>query len=253
LRAADRTWLMLTALATLTVAGTALSAHRLDEYLQLARVSLAPDRLDLELDLTPGVAVAASVLADVDRDGDGVLSAGEQRAYAARVLDAIDLDVDGRLLRVEATSAAFSGVDALRHGEGTIRLRSSVAVPDLPPGDHRLTLRNGHRRDISVYAANALVPNNDRIVVTSQTRDRDQSRLTIAYTMRPTAAAVGPLWLAAPVALILGGVLWRATTRSAARSADPAWSPSSPAGNTPRARRRSAAPTRSRMWPRPSA
>ena len=243
---------MLTALAAVTVAGATLSAHRLDEYLQLARVSLAPDRVDLELDLTPGVAVAASVLADVDRDGDGVLSAGERRAYAARVLDAIDLDVDGRPLCVEATSAAFSDVDALRQGEGTIRLRSSVAFPDLPPGDHRLTLRNGHRRDISAYAANALVPNNDRIVVTSQTRDRDQSQLTIEYTMRPTAAAASPLWLVAPVAVILGGVLWRATTRSAARSADPASSPSGPACNTRRARRESAAATRSRTSPRPS-
>jgi hypothetical protein len=252
LRAASRASLFLTALAAVAVAGTTVSAHRLDEYLQLARVSLTPERVDLELDLTPGVAVAGSVIADVDRDGDGVLSADERRAYVARVLGAIDLQVDGRPLRAEAISAAFSDVDAFRQGEGTIRVRSSAAVPNLAAGDHRLTLRNGNRRDISVYAANALVPSNDRIVVASQRRDRDQRELTIDYALRPAAAA-GPLWLLIAAAAVLAGALCRTTTRFAARSADPASSPSAPACSTPRARRGSAALTRSRMSPRPSA
>ena len=55
--------------------------------------------MELELDLTPGVAVADAIIADIDRDRDGALSADEKRAYVERVLDAIELRVDGQLLQ----------------------------------------------------------------------------------------------------------------------------------------------------------
>ena len=63
-----------------------LSAHRLDEYLQAARIDIEPDRAEVQLDLTPGVAVAEGVIADIDRDRDGVLSADEKDAYVSRVM-----------------------------------------------------------------------------------------------------------------------------------------------------------------------
>jgi hypothetical protein len=53
------------------------AAHRLDEYLQAARVSLARDRVTLEVDLTPGAAVTPAIVALVDRDGDAVISPAE--------------------------------------------------------------------------------------------------------------------------------------------------------------------------------
>src|SRR5262245_65012781 len=65
---------------TLTVAcalvfalGSVLSAHRRDELLQAARIAVGPERVDLELDLTPGIDVADGVIADIDRDGNGAL------------------------------------------------------------------------------------------------------------------------------------------------------------------------------------
>ena len=36
--------------------------------------------------LTPGAEIVAPVLANIDRDADGVLSAGEQRAYADKIV-----------------------------------------------------------------------------------------------------------------------------------------------------------------------
>ena len=42
-------------------AATHLSAHRLDEYLQAARLGIDPDRVELQLDLTPGAAVPARI------------------------------------------------------------------------------------------------------------------------------------------------------------------------------------------------
>src|SRR5262245_2022622 len=63
-------------------AGTTASAHRLDEYLQAARIDLQADRVTVDLDLTPGASLAESVIAAIDRDQDGVASRDELNAYA---------------------------------------------------------------------------------------------------------------------------------------------------------------------------
>ena len=41
-------------------------AHRLDEYLQATRIDISSNRVDLEMDLTPGVDVASVVLPLMD-------------------------------------------------------------------------------------------------------------------------------------------------------------------------------------------
>ena len=50
-------------------------------------------------------------------------------------------------------------------------------------GSHRLLFRNAHLAGHSAYLANALVPESARVAVTAQRRDRDQSELTIEYTL----------------------------------------------------------------------
>ena len=78
-------------LALAITGGAELWAHRTDEYLQAARLAIEPAGVQIELDLTPGIALAQTILADIDRDRDGSLSADEQRAYAALVLSALTL------------------------------------------------------------------------------------------------------------------------------------------------------------------
>ena len=63
-----------------------MSAHRRDEYLQAARLAIDPGGVQLELDLTPGIALAEAIIADIDRNRDGSLSDDEQRAYGRLVL-----------------------------------------------------------------------------------------------------------------------------------------------------------------------
>jgi hypothetical protein len=180
------------------MAGVGLSAHRRDEYLQAARLAVEPGRVELEIDLTPGIAVADAVIAEIDRDRDGTLSADEQRAYFHIVLDAIDLRIDDRPLRVRAVDATFPAVEAFRGGEGTIRVDAAVDLPRLSSGEHHLFFRNAHRLGGSAYLANALVPRNDRITVLAQRRDPEQRDLTIDYVLDGTPA-MSTLWL------ILGG------------------------------------------------
>jgi hypothetical protein len=178
-----------------------LSAHRLDELLQAARIAVARDRVEIELDLTPGPGMVDAIIADIDRDGDGTISAGEQQAYVVRVLNSVELTVDGRALTLEATAWTFPGREAFRRSEGTIRLQAAASFDDLSGGVHRLSFRNTYRREASVYLANALSPGTDDIVVTSQRRDPQQRQLTIDYVVGPGGPGTMKIW-------ILGGSVY---------------------------------------------
>ncbi len=196
------------ALTTAFVAVADVSAHRRDEYLQAARLAIDPDGVQLELDLTPGIALAEAIIADIDHNRDGALSADEQHAYGSLVLSSLQLDVDGTPVRVQLAATIFPDVEAMRRGEGTIRLQSTATLPRLSMGRHQLLFRNRHHRDRSVYLANALVPGSDDVAVTAQRRDGDQTELTIDYVLR-VGPATSTDWLvlggiAAAMVLVLG-------------------------------------------------
>jgi len=165
------------------LSAVAASAHRRDEYLQAARLGIDPDSVELTLDLTPGIAVAGAVLDDIDGDRDGSISTSEKQAYAARVMAGLALELDGRTVRVRLVDIAVATPDAMRRGEGTTRIRAVAALPELTPGVHQLHFRNGHRRDISVYLANALIPGSPRIQITAQRRDAGQRELIVDYRL----------------------------------------------------------------------
>jgi hypothetical protein len=174
-------------------------AHRLDEYLQAARLSLVPDRVVLELDLTPGVAIAPDVLRLIDRDADQAISSQEAHEYGQQALSGITLSLDGRPLnlildRVEIPSAAD-----LRAGLGTIALRADAAVERLAAGRHDLRFRNDHHPGGAVYLINALRPEDRAIQVAAQQRDPTQREGRIEYEVAPSSRAHW-LWLFAGLA-----------------------------------------------------
>jgi hypothetical protein len=198
------------------LSGESTSAHRQDEYLQAARLALDPDRVQLVLDLTPGIAVAEAVLAEIDLDANRSISAAEARAYSERVLRAVALDVDGVPLRVELVDSVVAAVDTALNGEGTTRIHAVAAMAPLADGRHRLRYRNTYRPDIGVYLANALVPDSDRVTVAAQRRDVDQRELIIDYTLRADAATRTRRGVSLGVcgALILtANVWWRLSRR----------------------------------------
>src|SRR5918993_4134604 len=90
---ASRISLALTALLAVVGAATT-AAHRLDEYLQAARIDLQRDAVLIEMVLTPGADIAGSVVAALDRDGDARLSRDEQRTYARDVVQQLRLTLD---------------------------------------------------------------------------------------------------------------------------------------------------------------
>ena len=173
------------------------AAHRLDEYLQAARVSLAGDLIRLELDLTPGVNIASAIVTLLDRDGDGTISPIEAGAYGQVVLTDLVLELDGRSVAVTLTRVETPSIDDLRDGVGTIQLRAVGRVEGFVAGRRDLYFRNNHQPAASVYLVNALMPDAADVRVVGQRRDPRQQGVRVEYD-------VGPRWPAQLLWLILG-------------------------------------------------
>lgn len=184
-------------------AGDRLSAHRLDELLQAARIGVEPDRVDIELTMTPGAAIVDAWIADIDRDRDGVLSPRERDGYVAAVAQEVAVDVDGRALPVRIVAANVPQVDQLRQGSGIVTIRLVATLPLMTDGAHALRFVNRHRGEGSVYLANALVPESDRVAITAQDRDGDQRELTIKYVQTAERQSLMPFSLLMTAAALL--------------------------------------------------
>ena len=83
-------------LLALLASPTGVFAHQLDEYLQATLVDIEPGKIRLQMDLTPGVAVAERLLGLIDRNRDGVISPDESTAYAELLKRDLVVRLDGR-------------------------------------------------------------------------------------------------------------------------------------------------------------
>jgi hypothetical protein len=160
-------------------------AHRLDEYLQATLVAIESENIRLQINLTPGVAVAEQVLALIDRDHDGAISKDEAAAYAELLKRDLKLRLDRRELELKLIASEFPAPAELRAGWGIIHMEFSAASGALALGAHRLTLENRHLTAASVYLINAVQPRSGTIHITSQTRNENQSAGEIQFTVHP--------------------------------------------------------------------
>lgn len=210
---AARAWGRALAAGTLLLGARPARAHRLDEYLEATTLAVGRGRIAGQLRLAPGVAVVPAVLALIDADRDGTLSAGEQRAYAARVLGEVRLAVDGDPLPLRLVDVAFPSAEAMREGRGEILIRFEAAVPG-GGGSRQLTFENRHQPRIAAYLVNALAPDDPAVRITGQRRNYEQSTYQLDYTQ--AGAAVDPLaflgasgvgaWMGAVALLPLAGL-----------------------------------------------
>jgi hypothetical protein len=163
------------------------SAHRLDEYLQAAIISVAKDRVQVSLRLVPGVAVFSRVLSSIDTNGDGVISESEKARYVERLFADLTLSVDGEALRPRLASVAFPEVREMQEGLGQIQIEF---IADLPPGgpNRKLVLQNRHQSAIAAYLVNCLVPQDPDIRIVAQHRNEFQSFYQLDYVQQ------GPGW-----------------------------------------------------------
>jgi hypothetical protein len=195
-------------------------AHRLDEYLQGAIIAVEKSRVNVEMTLTPGVAVFPVLIAEIDTNGDGVISTVEQRAYVGRVLRDVSLRIDGRALTPRLVSVEFPSTEEMKRGLGAIRLDFDAV---LPRGglNRKLVFENHHLSRIAAYQVNCLKPSDPDIRIVAQNRNYTQSFYELEY-MQPGIRAdlLNVVWsstvrkLLRTIALLLGvalavALLWR--------------------------------------------
>ena len=167
------------------------SAHRLDEYLQATLIGVTRDGVDVEIGLTPGVAVLPAVMAAIDRNRDGRISPEEERAYAGDVLTDVELEVDGKPVPLRLIDSRFPTVQAMREGMGTIRLNLRA-----DRAGHELRFENRHLPRVSVYLVNCLASQDKSLLVGRPERDQAQRSIRFAYSFaEPPGTFPKPGWL----------------------------------------------------------
>ena len=164
---------------------TIVLAHRLDEYLQATIVVIEPDRVRLQINLTPGLAVAEQVLALIDHNRDGIISTNEAAAYSELVKRDLIARLDQRDIKLQLTRSFFPGPAELRTGWGFIQMEFSAVPGRLAAGAHRLTIENRHLSGVSVYLLNAAQPASGSVQIIKQTRNENQTTGEIEFTYQP--------------------------------------------------------------------
>jgi hypothetical protein len=121
------------------------------------------------------------------------------------MLHSVALSVDGRPVRIALVETSYPQFREMSLGVGTIRLRATAKIPAAGAGHHQVSFSNTYRVESSVYLVNALVPENPRIQLADQRRDRLQHGLTLDYTIAPNRP---PVWSFALIAGLLIAPRW---------------------------------------------
>jgi hydrogenase/urease accessory protein HupE len=175
-----KTRVLLALLLALGVSAPAV-AHRLNEYLQATTIAVAPDGVTVQVRLTPGVDVAASIIAGIDADRDGALSSVETQAYAEDLVRDLSLAIDGRPVTLGLQSWSLASLPQMASGQGEsiVTMAASFSGGE---GPHELTLDNWHQRRLAAYLVNALQPESASVRIGAQRRNYDQSRYVMSFT-----------------------------------------------------------------------
>ena len=163
--------------------------HRVDEYLQATLVVVEPDRVRLQMNLTPGVAVADRVLSQIDTDHDGTISTNEAAAYCEQMKRDVIVEIDQRALKLNLVASYFPGLDELRSGWGFIQMEFAATHRPFSAGTHKVAIENRHLTALSVYLLNAAQPASSSIQITRQTRNENQSVGQIQLTVHSPAGS----------------------------------------------------------------
>lgn len=225
MRRADRPRLSLLLAVVFTLAWwPRTAAAHAEHYAQSAYLRLDPERVTVELDMSPGSKVAGDVVKAIDENHDGQIDDAEGRAYAGVVLAALALRIDGEPRALTLTEARFPPAAHLATGEDKLSLAFVAAFPALAPGSHQVQFSNGHRPVESVYLAHTFTETK-RVTLGKQARDATQQNLTADYSVvgasevRPaTLGEAGGPWKSLALGVGVLAVLGAAVARSRRRA-----------------------------------
>jgi hypothetical protein len=163
------------------VAGGAVKAHQVDEYLQATFISLHKDHIQADVFMTPGLNVLPEVLRNIDTDGNGEISEMEQRTYAERVRSDLQATLDDRVSLIELIALEFPTVEQLRNGRGDIHLELRVKLPSWYTPTAVFRLENRHYPGIAGYQVNCLASTKPEVLIGPQKRNASQSVYEVAF------------------------------------------------------------------------
>lgn len=170
-----------------------VSAHVLDQYLQVTQIALAPNSVRFELRLIPGIQVADRICGLIDANGDGQISKAEEQAYAIRVMQDIELTIGEVKTPLTLTDIQFPSQSEMREGLGTIRLTLEASATISTAG--QLYFRNNHLPELGVYLINALIPTTNEIKLGGQERDPLQRGLRLDFQITQAGTQNLPRWI----------------------------------------------------------
>ena len=167
------------------------------------------------------------LMAVIDRDRDGGISAGEEQAYVDRVAREVELRVDGVPARLSLIESSFPALEAMREGMGTIRIKLHAARMG-----RQLRFENRHLPQVSTHTWWCLAAPADGLVVGRQDRDEAQRSIAFEYSLgrgavagqRAAWIAMAPFWPAAIVMLLVVRMvvlLYRAQQQKRASKSSP--------------------------------
>jgi hypothetical protein len=190
------------ALVAVLFSATPARAHRVDECLQCSFVSIAPDHVAVSLTLAPGIETAPALIAQIDANRDGAISALEASNFARLVCSRLSLEIDGRFVALQPVRHEFPSVADLNTGFALISLDFAAAAVPLKTGTHHVRFRNDHHPESSVYLANVLLPANPAVQLGRPARDDSQQTLAFSFVVAPrspsSTQALARLRTAAP-------------------------------------------------------
>lgn len=160
---------------------SSVSAHVLDQYLQVAQIALAPDSVRVELRLIPGVEVAQRICTLIDADHDGQVSKSEEQTYVRRVVQDLEFSLNGVPVPLTLRDWHFPPSPEIREGLGTIRLLLTATATLGAARRQQVYFRNNHLPDLGVYLVNALVPATKEIQLGEQLRDPLQREMRLHF------------------------------------------------------------------------
>lgn len=177
------------------IAPHAAFAHPSDAYLQASYITIHSSRIEIELNLTPGVLVAPQVLPELDKNNDQQISEAEGAAYVNDVVRNLAVQVDERALALDVSKIELPTYLNLQAGYGIIRVVASAAFDKNTSGAHQLLYKNNNAPAGVAYQVNVLVGKDTSIALGQIIRNENQQRFSLEFTIGSgdtTPASIAP-------------------------------------------------------------
>ena len=161
-----------------------VSAHPLDELLQLIYVTPTATGVTIEVQITPGELIASEFAMLVDMDGDGTISDDEAAKHLETVRGAISVRFGETAVPVTLMKSSYPDAASLRAGGGTIMALFAADSPTSEAGERVVSVTHEYSPMSTVVQTSVTLSAYHVVDVTSIQRADEGRVLTLRYAER---------------------------------------------------------------------